>query len=214
MSSTGKSIQAAYNRWVDTYDSDRNLTRGLDQEVTRTMLADSSYRTILELGCGTGKNTATYAQRGERVIALDLTVGMLERARAKTASAHVVFVRADLATPWPLARRIVDLVVCNLVLEHIEDMDFVFAQAWRALTPGGRFFICELHSFRQYEGAVANFQHGEETIEIAAHVHHISDFMKAAKGVGFGLVRLDEWWHEEDAGGAPRLASFIFEKPK
>ena len=50
-------IQDAYNDWAITYDFDRNLTRDLDQTVTKGTLANRRYHTILEVGCGTGKNT-------------------------------------------------------------------------------------------------------------------------------------------------------------
>ena len=51
-------IQDAYTRWSDTYDSDRNLTRDLDHRATRDALTGLRYQNIMELGCGTGKNTA------------------------------------------------------------------------------------------------------------------------------------------------------------
>lgn len=71
--------QTAYTEWAATYDSDRNLTRDLDQTVTRTLLTGRRYRTILEIGCGTGKNTPLLAQIGEHVQAIDFSRGCLHR---------------------------------------------------------------------------------------------------------------------------------------
>lgn len=51
-----------------------------------------------------------------------------------------------------------NLVICNLVLEHIENLSFIFSEASRVLIPDGHFFVCELHSFRQHQGTQANFQ--------------------------------------------------------
>lgn len=208
------SIRMAYTHWARTYDSDRNLTRDLDQTVTREMLSGQHYSTILELGCGTGKNTELLAQVGQRVVALDLTQGMIVQARSKLrAAAHVRFAIADLTRPWPCAEACADLIVCNLVLEHIEDLAFVFGQAYRALTNGGRFFLSELHPFKQYLGSKATFQHEDQQVQIRAFVHHISAFLDAAHGAGFGVVRLNEWWHPEDEGQPPRLITFLFDKP-
>lgn len=204
-------VRDAYNQWAATYDSDLNLTRDLDQVATREMLSHARYTSILELGCGTGKNTMLLAQLGARVQSLDFSEEMLSQARAKQPGANVTFSVADLTQPWPCADQSVDLVVCNLVLEHIADLSFIFAQAARVLVAGGQFFICELHPFKQYAGSVAVFQRGEERTSIPAFVHHISDFLTAAEHAGLKLASLKEWWHEADQVNLPRLVSFMFQ---
>jgi ubiquinone/menaquinone biosynthesis C-methylase UbiE len=204
------SVRDAYNTWSASYDSDRNLTRDLDAIVTRDLLSQRRYRAILELGCGTGKNTALLVRLGERVQALDFSAGMIAQAQAKIAAEHLSFALADLTERWPCADRSVDLIVCNLVLEHIADLDWIFAEAARVLLPDGQFFLCELHPFKQYQGAQARFQRDQQQVLIPAFVHHISDFLKAAASHGLRLQRLDEWWHAEDQNTPPRLVSFIF----
>ena len=205
-------VQEAYDHWSATYDTDDNLTRDLDQVATRETLADLRCRSILELGCGTGKNTALLAQIGEEVQALDFSEGMLKKAKEKLGSESVTFSLADITKQWPCADGSADLVVCNLVLEHIEDLSFIFSEASRSLVEGGRFFICELHPFRQYQGTKARFQRDQGTSEIQAFVHHISDFLEAAEKNGLTLKGCREWWHEEDQNALPRLVSFMFEK--
>ncbi len=209
---TNSSIQTGYTQWAATYDTDRNLTRDLDRLVTRTMLGERHYRSILELGCGTGKNTELLARIGDQVHALDFSEGMLEQARAKGFGPNVTFSQAELTQSWPCADHSVDLITCSLVLEHIADLAFVFAEAARALASEGHFFICELHPFKQYLGSKANFQGDEGRIELPAFVHHISDFLDAAAGAGFTLTSLKEWWHDEDRDAPPRLVSFMFAK--
>jgi len=205
-------IQDAYSNWSTTYDLDRNLTRDLDQVVTRETLAHQRCNSILEIGCGTGKNTSLLAQIGKRVCALDLSAGMLKQAKAKVHFDHVSFALADLTKPWPCRATCSDLIVCNLVLEHIQDLAFVFSEAYSALVEGGRLFLSELHPFRQYQGTQARFQREQETIEIQAFVHHLSDFTEAAAQHGLSLSSFKEWWHEADENKLPRLVSFVFEK--
>lgn len=204
-------IQDAYTRWSTTYDSDRNLTRDLDRRVTESTLSGRNYQHILELGCGTGKNTALLDRIGRKVLALDFSPGMLQQAKTK-ATSNVFFVRADLTKPWPAKTGAFELVVCNLVLEHIEDLDPIFYQASQSLTTGGEFFVSELHPFRQYRGTQANFRNDQETVEIEAFVHHLSDFTEASRENGLSLKMMKEWWHEEDLNKPPRLVSFLFEK--
>ena len=205
-------IQDAYTDWSATYDTDRNLTRDLDQHVARQQLAQLRCKSILELGCGTGKNTALLAAIGEHVQALDFSAGMIEKARAKVTAPNVTFEIGDITKRWPAKDQSFDLIVCNLVLEHIEDLNFIFAEASRVLVPGGGFFICELHPFRQYQGTQARFQRADDTKHIAAFTHHVTDFTNAAPANGLMLKEMKEWWHEEDEGKAPRLISFLFGK--
>jgi malonyl-CoA O-methyltransferase len=205
-------IQAAYNDWSSSYDTDQNRTRDLDAQVTRELLGNQHFNSILEIGCGTGKNTVFLAEIGAAVHALDFSEGMIAKAREKVAAENVRLATADLTRRWPCKHSAYDLIVCNLVLEHIADLPFIFSEAYRVLVEGGQFLVNELHPFRQYEGTKARFQSGAGVTEIPAFVHHISDFLKAAASSGLKLVRLDERWHAEDINKPPRIVSFIFRK--
>jgi malonyl-CoA O-methyltransferase len=206
-------IRDAYDRWATTYDADRNLTRDLDADVARATLASLHTSRVLEIGCGTGKNTIWLADVACSVLALDFSPGMLRTAHARLRAAsapNVALALADLTRPWPCAAGWADLVICDLVLEHLTDLGFVFWEARRVLSRDGLFFICELHPFRQYEGKRAGFRDGAERVEIPAATHHLTDFVETAAQHSFSLRQLKEWWHEEDRGAPPRLVSFLF----
>jgi ubiquinone/menaquinone biosynthesis C-methylase UbiE len=203
-------IQNAYNEWSEIYDTNENRTRDLDQKVTRDTLADQRFNSILELGCGTGKNTAFLIQIGRQVHALDFSQGMIERAKEKAKAENIRFSVTDLTQRWPCEDNAYDLITCNLVLEHIQDLSHIFSEAARVMQPNGRFLINELHAFKQYQGTKARFESQSATIEVEAFVHHISDFTNAAEANGFRLARLNEYWHADDRGKPPRLISLIF----
>jgi ubiquinone/menaquinone biosynthesis C-methylase UbiE len=205
-------VDEAYEIWSQTYDKDRNLTRDLDEQITRTTLKDCRCKSILELGCGTGKNTRWLSEIGEQVRAVDFSAAMIEQAREKCARENVAFTLADITMGWPIADTSVDLVTCNLVLEHISDLAFIFAEVARVLIDGGRCFVSELHPFRQYQGVQARFERGAETIAIPAFVHHISDFLDAAASAKLSLIGMNEWWHADDKDKPPRLISLMFRK--
>ena len=205
-------VQQAYTDWSATYDEDRNLTRDLDEFVTREMLANLRSNSTLEIGCGTGKNTAFLAQVSKHVSAVDFSLSMIEKARGKFLSDNVEFVLADISQPWSFADRSFDLIACNLVLEHIADLSFVFAEAARVIRQNGLFFVSELHPFRQYQGTQARFERHNETTQIPAFVHHVSDFIGAAEANQLSLTGMKEWWHSEDQNKPPRLVSFMFQK--
>src|SRR5215217_4594462 len=130
-------IQNAYNEWSETYDADENLTRDLDRQVTRDVLGDLHVDSLFEIGCGTGKNTVFLAQIARQVNAVDFSQGMIEKAKEKVKAENVHFSMMDITQPWKFEDRSFGLIVCNLVLEHIRDMPFVFTEAARTLHPGG-----------------------------------------------------------------------------
>ena len=206
------SIQDAYDEWSKNYDADQNLTRDLDAQATRAALAGRRFKSMLELGCGTGKNTVFFAQITEAVHALDFSQGMLEKARLKAQAGNIRFEAADLTQPWPCVDSAYDLLACNLVLEHIADLSHIFGEAARVLSPRGVFLINELHPFKQYRGSRARFERGESTVEVDAFVHHISEFINTASAHGLKLIRFEELWHATDVDKPPRIASFLFEK--
>ena len=205
--------ESAYTSWAPSYDTDRNLTRDLDQAVTARMLGTRRYAHTVEAGCGTGKNTPFFAGRCDSVLALDFSSGMLAVARERVRAGNVRFEHANLLEQWPCAIDSAALVSCNLVLEHIENMQHVFSEAARVLAADGAFFVSELHPHKQYLGSQARFV-SEQQVEtrIEAFVHHISDFLRAADAAGLKLETLEESWHAEDAGQPPRLISFVFRK--
>lgn len=205
-------VQQAYTDWSVTYDQDRNLTRDLDEMITREILADLRSNSTLEIGCGTGKNTALLARISQHVSALDFSLGMIEKAREKLSSDKVKFLVADISQPWSFVDHSFDLIACNLVLEHIADLSFVFAEAARVLRQDGRFFISELHPFRQYQGTQARFARHNQTTQIPAFVHHVTDFLSAGEAHQLALTAIREWWHSDDQKKPPRLISFMFSK--
>jgi ubiquinone/menaquinone biosynthesis C-methylase UbiE len=205
-------VQQAYTDWSATYDQDQNLTRDLDEIVMRQTFKDLRCNSILEIGCGTGKNTSLLAEVGETVLALDFSEGMIEEARRKISCSKVTFEVADITASWPCEDESFDLISCNLVLEHIEDLPHIFAEAARVLAPSGEFFVCELHPYRQYQGTQARFQRAHVTTQIPAFVHHLSDFIGAAASHQLKLEAVNEWWHVEDQHKPPRLISLVFKK--
>ena len=52
-----KKIKDGYNTWAFQYDNNINPTRDLDKTVTKEFLSNIDFFKVLELGCGTGKNT-------------------------------------------------------------------------------------------------------------------------------------------------------------
>lgn len=185
-----------------------NKTRDLEAVACRQILAGVSFETVIEIGCGTGKNTEWLATKAKHVTAVDLSEEMQVVAREKIKTNNVEFKQADVRKPWEFIDSKVDLITCSLILEHLEDIDPVFEQAAMHLRPSGYFYVCELHPLKQYAGTKARFETEEGVEVVECYTHHISDYFQAAAGMS--LVRFDEWFDDDDRRSFPRLVSFLF----
>ena len=205
-------IEKAYNIWADQYDTNSNKTRDLDAKSTIETLNKFDFSKVIELGCGTGKNTNYLLTKADKIIGLDFSQEMLNKAKAKIQDERAEFQKADLTADWNIENDYADLITCSLVLEHIKDLDFIFNQANKKLKNDGIFFICELHPFKQYSGSKAKFETENGTQELETYVHHISEYLNVASENGFELVELKEWFDEENKFGIPRLIGIILRK--
>ncbi|MCF7797818.1 MAG: class I SAM-dependent methyltransferase [Lentisphaeria bacterium] len=204
-------IEEAYDIWADQYDTDQNRTRDLDAKATLATLASVPFESVIELGCGTGKNTRFLLTRAHRVLAVDFSEKMLSQARKNIVDKRVTFQKADITQSWEVPDHFADLVTANLVLEHIGDLTFIFSQARLKLRPGGNFFISELHPFRQYLGSRAGFATEDGRVNPRAYPHHVSQFLDGARQNNFHLALLQEWFDTDGADKPPRLISFLFQ---
>jgi ubiquinone/menaquinone biosynthesis C-methylase UbiE len=208
-------VERAYDRWASSYDSDANATRDLDAIVLRAAGLNLSGKRVVEIGAGTGKNTEWIAQQADRVIALDVSAGMLARARVRLHDTSVVLVRCDLHDPWPIATGSVDVVIGNLVLEHIANVDAVFSETARVLTSAGVAFIAELHPARQARGSQAQFtdEASGGRVLVPAFPHTIDEYIFAAERAALDVVLTAS--HVESGapdGALPRLLTLLLGK--
>lgn len=210
MSESDSEIAAAYDDWAEIYDTNSNRTRDLAADVLRQSGLDFTGRDLVEVGCGTGRNTAWLAPQASSMIALDFSSEMLARARTHLSASRVQFIQHDIRNTWPVASASANLVVAMLVLEHVEHLTTFFAEAARVLRSSGELFVCELHPMRQLAGGQAQFSNpktGARTL-VTAFLHDISEYVNTPIAAGFRLEHLGEW-RDEDAerNSAPRLLS-------
>jgi SAM-dependent methyltransferase len=116
--------------------------------------------TVLDLGSGPGLDALLAAQQvgpTGRVIGVDMTPQMLERARANAAragAAHVEF-REGRLEALPVEDASVDAVTSNCVVNLVPDKAAVFREVARVLRRGGRAVIADIVLDRPLPEAVA-----------------------------------------------------------
>ena len=103
----------------------------------QTLLPDLRRRRVLDLGCGFGWFCRWARERGAvHIEGIDVSDKMLARARATTADATILYVRADLER-LALRAASFDVVYSSLALHYIVDLERLLAEVRQTLVPGG-----------------------------------------------------------------------------
>jgi ubiquinone/menaquinone biosynthesis C-methylase UbiE len=206
--------QQAYNTWAENYDSVINKTRDIEAVALRETLSQIElvHPEVLEIGCGTGKNTSWLLTKARHVTGVDFSEEMLNRAKKKIETGNITFRQFDIRERWIFSEKEFDLVTCSLILEHVEDVNFVFGQANSVLKDDGFFYIGELHPFKQYQGSKARFETDKGVFELGCFIHNISDFFEAGRNNNFECMDIKEWFDDNDKTVVPRLLTILFKK--
>ena len=137
----GPDYSAAYDALYD----DKDYRAECDILEQRFLGADRPVRTILDLGCGTGRHAVELARRGYELVGVDVSAAMLDRARRRAASegASATFVLGDVRHV-ELDRRFDAVLSMFAVVGYQTDTTAVratFDNVRRHLEPGGVFIF-------------------------------------------------------------------------
>lgn len=114
--------------------------RDVWQELFRDRLGNLKDRRLLELACGTGEFTGLLLQTGANVTGIDLTPGMLERAKGKWPEVPLYLGDAE-DTREPSDHY--DAAVCRYLVWTLPNPAAALADWFRVLRPGGRLLIVD-----------------------------------------------------------------------
>ncbi|WP_132055321.1 arsenite methyltransferase [Pseudocnuella soli] len=142
-----------YNIMADDYtklegyngDADLGLGCGLPTEFAKIKKGD----VVIDLGSGAGNDCfVARHQTGEggKVIGIDFTPAMIEKARAnaeKLGYHNVEFRQGDIEK-MPVTANVADVIVSNCVLNLVPNKDGVIKEIYRVLKPGGHFSISDI----------------------------------------------------------------------
>jgi ubiquinone/menaquinone biosynthesis C-methylase UbiE len=135
---------AAASDRVEHYVGDPATARAELDSLFSRLGDDPRGGACVEVGCGFGRMTGLLAERFERVLGLDVSPVMLERARSAVTASNVEFLAVSGTSLEPVANSSADVLVCYLVLQHLPGRDPIAAyirEFGRVLAAGGRAFV-------------------------------------------------------------------------
>ena len=115
------------------------------EEAIQTALADKPFRSLLDLGTGTGRMLELCGPAIERGLGLDMSLDMLALARARLDRAGLrhCSVRQGDIYDLALPKDSFDVVIIHQVLHFLDDGARAIAEAARVLRPSGRLLVVD-----------------------------------------------------------------------
>ncbi len=137
-------VRTMFDRIAPVYDAmNRVMTAGLDRGWRRLAVREVVWPgdRVLDACCGTGDLAIEAERRGGRVVGLDFSERMLERARGK--SGTIEWVQGD-ALSLPFAEGEFDAATVGFGVRNLEDLELGLRELGRVLRPGGRIAVLEI----------------------------------------------------------------------
>ena len=203
-------------------DADLGLGCGLPTQFAQIKPGD----VVVDLGSGAGNDCfVARAETGEtgRVIGLDMTAPMIDRARknAKTLGyTNVEFLYGDIEE-MPLPDNLADVVVSNCVMNLVPDKARAFAETYRILKPGGHFSISDIvlvgdlpaglqQDAELYAGCVSGAIQQEDYLRIVAEAGFTNVVVQKRKVIDLPQELLLNYLTESDIQAYQRNGRGIF----
>lgn len=164
MATDNRSYYDAFSRGYD-----RNRAVGyhklIDDQAAALVQRVGAGKSVLEVGCGTGLILERVAAFAGQAQGIDLSPGMLDKARARGLD-----VREASATALPFEDATFDVAYSFKVLAHVPDFDLALAEMARVVKPGGHlvFDIYNRSSIRYLIKRVFGPRKTSETFDEAA----------------------------------------------
>ena len=148
MSNDVKKRSIDYNKISRVYDTSRVANAETTEKLIR-LLGISNNSIVFDLGCGTGNYTFALGRVVKSIIGIDLSLGMLEKARGKFAALSLM---CGDVTNLPFFSETFDACFAIQVLHHVKEKALFLKEAYRVLRKGASIAIhaCSHQQIRSF----------------------------------------------------------------
>jgi SAM-dependent methyltransferase len=140
-----EAYEALADRYAEMVDT-KPHNAYYERPATLSLLPEVRGQCVLDAGCGPGVYAELLAQRGARVIAVDVSPKMVQLARQRLGGLAEVH-QADIRRPLDFADQSFDIVLSALAMDYVEDWGPVFREFQRLLRPEGKLVMSCGHPF-------------------------------------------------------------------
>jgi trans-aconitate methyltransferase len=114
---------SSFDHIAEHFDRFAELVGGPLGDYIESQLPEGGGQRAVDLGCGTGRHAALLAARYRQVLAVDISMPMLELAGARRGLPNITYQRRDLRSVRADTDGTFDLVLSAYTLHHLPDLD-------------------------------------------------------------------------------------------
>jgi len=156
--------------WIARMDSKSDAAReGLLDDWMLKVIGEVAGLHVIDLGCGEGRFSRMLAARGANPLGIDRQPVFIDSARSKASSKERYRV-GDMQHLDEQDERF-DLAVSFLSLLDVPDQRAAIREAFRVLTPGGRFVVCNLSPMATAHKSVSSWHRDAQGTKL----HYVLD---------------------------------------
>jgi ubiquinone/menaquinone biosynthesis C-methylase UbiE len=140
-----RTAKEQFDRQADHYNAQWNAWSEESLDWLRDHADARSEDVVLDVATGTGFTALAFAPRVRSVVGLDVSPGMLAKARQQAQEAgmaNVTFQEGS-AERLPFPNAAFDIVTCRIAAHHFLSVPQFLREAARVLKPGGRFLLAD-----------------------------------------------------------------------
>ncbi len=200
-------LQSLYNARATTWDSDENSHYQGAALVGQALLArrQGEILDVLDAGCGTGMVGSLVRPRARRLVGVDMSQPMLDRAQEK--GDYDALVCGDLVAYLAEHPQAFDAVVSAATLIHFASLRPIFDAAAVALRPQGLLIFTVFPNEKDPAGF--GVDHLDGMAQGGCYVHGRQYLRDLAADTGFAVDELAEQIHEYEANGNAKICLLI-----
>jgi len=177
---------------IGTYD---NIAKIYDKRLNSKTISEENLflkeintkgKTILDLGCGTGRLSSKLAKKAKKIIAIDNSKNMIRLAKAKKIP-NAKFIHSNMEK-LPFKKSSFDIIISSLSIEHIKDFEKVLKEIKRVLKTNGKFIFSISNKINN--STYIHFETQKEIVKIKNYLKPKKYYLKKLIENGFQIKKI------------------------